>query len=96
MNITDFSLLLGMIWMVFFIVVSGLYMIAMGFALSLAKNRFVVFAGCWFLNPESFPTEEGRQCCKWGALLTALQAVLMLIKFLWWGSIVNYLYSAIQ
>jgi hypothetical protein len=93
MSISDFSTLLSVIWMIFFIVVAALYLFTMFCAWTVATNKNIFLYGLWFLEVKSFPTEGGRQCCKWGALLTVLQLGLMAIKFIYWRDIILFLYG---
>ena len=95
MSFDDLSTLLSILWMICFIVVSGLYFIVMFFALSLTSNKWSVLSGWWFLDLKSFSSEEGRQCCKRGALLVLLQVLLMVVKFEYWGEVVRFFVNAV-
>lgn len=91
MSVETLSIFLGVFWTIAFVIISGVYFLVMLHAWTLTENKSSVLFGLWFLDPKSFPTEEGKRCCKLGAMLSLLQLLLMGVRFFYWGSVIRCL-----
>ena len=89
MNVETISIFLGVFWTISFVIISGVYFLVMLHAWTLTEKKSSVLFGCWFLEPKIFPTEEGKRCCKLGAILFLLQLLLMGVRFFYWGNVIH-------
>ncbi len=92
MSIETVLNLSNILWLLLFLLVSAGYFVLMINALSLTTNKFGVLFGPWFLDYKSFPTEEGKRCCKFGALLVLILAILVVARFFYWREVLAMIF----